>query len=207
MESPYSAPPHVDASRPSLGFPLGTALLLIVIFTLSGVFSCCYHWDKLRSLRRSFADASPADGDDGPRKPVLAQPDLKQNQSLTLPVVMPGEHVPRFLALPCPCQPPRAERIVVETGNRNTQLGTGKFPSFARIGTDRSHRTFVVELILEDTAKDFGISLSEADRFASPRDTNPSLLLLIYGQHLRAALATFSVSPNFSIMRWTFDPR
>ncbi|XP_031110285.1 uncharacterized protein At5g65660 [Ipomoea triloba] len=114
MESPYSAPPHVDASRPSLGFPLGTALLLIVIFTLSGVFSCCYHWDKLRSLRRSFADASPADGDDGPRKPVLAQPDLKQNQSLTLPVVMPGEHVPRFLALPCPCQPPRAERIVVE---------------------------------------------------------------------------------------------
>nr|GMC66241.1 uncharacterized protein At5g65660 [Ipomoea batatas] len=151
MESPYSAPPHVDASRPSLGFPLGTALLLIVIFTLSGVFSCCYHWDKLRSLRRSFADASPADGDDGPRKPVLAQPDLKQNQSLTLPVVMPGEHVPRFLALPCPCQPPRAERIVVE--NRNRQVSS-----------------YVVKLILEDTAKDFGISLSEADRFASPRE-------------------------------------
>lgn len=38
-------------SRPTLGFPLGTALLLIVIFCLSGIFSCCYHWEKLRSLR------------------------------------------------------------------------------------------------------------------------------------------------------------
>lgn len=55
-------------------------------------------------------------------------------------------------------------------------MGTGKFPSFARIGTDRSHRTFVVELILEDTAKDFGISLSEADRFASPRGGLHSLI-------------------------------
>ncbi|GMP27565.1 hypothetical protein CsSME_00003492 [Camellia sinensis var. sinensis] len=62
MESPYYAPPHLDAaaslsssssSRPSIGFPLGTALLLIIIFSLSGVFSCCYHWDKLRSLRQS----------------------------------------------------------------------------------------------------------------------------------------------------------
>lgn len=53
MESPDFSPPHADASRPSLGFPLGTALLLLVIFTLSGIFSCCYHWDKLRSLRRS----------------------------------------------------------------------------------------------------------------------------------------------------------
>ncbi|KAF7829246.1 Hydroxyproline-rich glycoprotein family protein [Senna tora] len=51
MESQDISPPHVDASRPSLGFPLGTALLLIIIFSLSGIFSCCYHWDKLRSLR------------------------------------------------------------------------------------------------------------------------------------------------------------
>ena len=47
---------HTDASRPSLGFPLGTALLLIIIFSLSGIFSCCYHWDKFRSLRQSYAD-------------------------------------------------------------------------------------------------------------------------------------------------------
>ncbi|VFQ75381.1 unnamed protein product [Cuscuta campestris] len=110
MESSYSAPPHAaDASRPSLGFPLGTALLLIVVFTLSGVFSCCYHWDKLRSLRRrSFPD-------DGPHKPTPdSQPDLKVNRSQTLPVVMPGDEVPKFLALPCPRQPPLPEKIVVE---------------------------------------------------------------------------------------------
>ncbi|MCL7044223.1 hypothetical protein MKW94_030371, partial [Papaver nudicaule] len=56
---------HVDASRPSLGFPLGTALLLIIIFSLSGFFSCCYHWEKLRSLRRSFSpDDQHRDEDD-----------------------------------------------------------------------------------------------------------------------------------------------
>uniref|UniRef100_A0A7C8YPP4 Uncharacterized protein n=1 Tax=Opuntia streptacantha TaxID=393608 RepID=A0A7C8YPP4_OPUST len=48
-------PHHSDASRPSLGFPLGTGVLLIVIFSLSGIFSCCYHWDKFRSLRHSFS--------------------------------------------------------------------------------------------------------------------------------------------------------
>lgn len=42
---------HQNVSRPTLGFPLGTALLLIVVFCLSGIFSCCYHWDKLCSLR------------------------------------------------------------------------------------------------------------------------------------------------------------
>lgn len=54
MDSQDMATHHVDASRPALGFPLGTALLLIVIFCLSGIFSCCYHWDKLRALRLAF---------------------------------------------------------------------------------------------------------------------------------------------------------
>lgn len=66
-----------DASRPALGFPLGTALLLLVIFCLSGVFSCCYHWDKLQALRRrrlgrnlsdSDSDSSPDDAIPSPRK-------------------------------------------------------------------------------------------------------------------------------------------
>ncbi|XLR16512.1 hypothetical protein S83_044450 [Arachis hypogaea] len=59
MEGQDLSPPQVDASRPSLGFPLGTALLLIIIFTLSGVFSCCYHWDKFRSFRQSQFPSSP----------------------------------------------------------------------------------------------------------------------------------------------------
>lgn len=56
---PYYAPPqqqHHGSSRPTIGFPLGTALLLIVVFSLSGIFSCCYHWDKLRHLRGEFSD-------------------------------------------------------------------------------------------------------------------------------------------------------
>lgn len=75
METPYYAPPHHDPTRPSLGFPLGTALLLIIVFSLSGIFSCCYHWDKLRSLRRSFSGAGAAaadDDDDSPTKPKPA---------------------------------------------------------------------------------------------------------------------------------------
>ena len=48
--SPSMTLPVEHSSRPTLGFPLGTALLLLVIFALSGMFSCCYHWDKLRSL-------------------------------------------------------------------------------------------------------------------------------------------------------------
>nr|GMD06141.1 hypothetical protein DM860_004915 [Ipomoea batatas] len=39
---------------------------------------------------------------------------FEENQSLTLPVVMSSDHVSRFLALPCPYQPPWAEKIVVE---------------------------------------------------------------------------------------------
>lgn len=70
MASPtyYPSPlHHSDSSRPTLGFPLGTALLLIVIFSLSGIFSCCYHWDKLRHLRGSFMEEDH--DDQSPTKP------------------------------------------------------------------------------------------------------------------------------------------
>lgn len=72
MENSSYAPPRpMDPSRPSIGFPLGTALLLIVIFSLSGVFSCCYHWEKIRSLRRSMSGEPDleADSHDPPSKP------------------------------------------------------------------------------------------------------------------------------------------
>ncbi|KAA8546643.1 hypothetical protein F0562_003126 [Nyssa sinensis] len=116
MESPYYAPPRGDASRPSLGFPLGTALLLIIIFSLSGVFSCCYHWDKLRSFRRSLSDDTDpeADIDRSPSKPKSLHTNSKQNQSQSLPVLMPGDRIPKFIALPCPCEPPRPGKIIVE---------------------------------------------------------------------------------------------
>ncbi|KAJ8544847.1 hypothetical protein K7X08_017430 [Anisodus acutangulus] len=118
MESPqYYAPPQMmdSSSRPSLGFPLGTALLLLVILSLSGVFSCCYHWDKIRSLRpRSLADLE-AGHDPSSLKPKHTHMSEKQNQSQTMSaVLMPGDQVPKFIAMPCPCQPPRPEKVVVE---------------------------------------------------------------------------------------------
>ncbi|KAG2293648.1 hypothetical protein Bca4012_036140 [Brassica carinata] len=114
------SPPHMDASRPSLGFPLGTALLLIIIFSLSGIFSCCYHWDKHRSLRRSLANASghptatSADIESSPFKPRHPFPELKKNQNLSVPVLMPGDNTPKFIALPCPCAPPRGEKLTID---------------------------------------------------------------------------------------------
>ncbi|WJX87753.1 hypothetical protein P8452_69908 [Trifolium repens] len=112
MESQdHYSPSHVDASRPSLGFPLGTALLLIIIFSLSGILSCCYHWDKLRSLRQSFSDSDPQIHSSNKSK--LYSTELKQNRGESYSVMMPGDDVPKFIAMPCPCQPSRPENIVV----------------------------------------------------------------------------------------------
>ncbi|KAL1365460.1 uncharacterized protein At5g65660 isoform X2 [Arachis duranensis] len=102
MEGQDLSPPQVDASRPSLGFPLGTALLLIIIFTLSGVFSCCYHWDKFRSFRQSQFPSSPTKSNLNESK--------KQNREESLPVLMPGDELPKFIAMPCPCQPTRPHK-------------------------------------------------------------------------------------------------
>ncbi|CAJ1940343.1 unnamed protein product [Sphenostylis stenocarpa] len=111
MDSHDLSPPHVDASRPSLGFPLGTALLLILIFTLSGVLSCCYHWDRLRSLRRSFSRSDPQMHSDSTKSKHSME--FRPNRGQSVPVLMPGDDVPKFLAMPCPCQPSRPENIVV----------------------------------------------------------------------------------------------
>ncbi|KAJ0753956.1 hypothetical protein HanPI659440_Chr09g0341631 [Helianthus annuus] len=113
MESPtYYPPPMHHSSRPTLGFPLGTALLLIVIFSLSGIFSCCYHWDKLRHLRGSLSDQEQDDHhstSNSKPKPTYSEKLQKENESL--PVVMPGDRIARFIAMPCPCEPARQEKV------------------------------------------------------------------------------------------------
>lgn len=39
----------------------------------------------------------------------------KQNQISDMPaVLMPGDQVPKFIALPCPCQPPRPDKVLAE---------------------------------------------------------------------------------------------
>ncbi|XP_060195517.1 uncharacterized protein At5g65660-like [Lycium barbarum] len=120
MEHPQYYAPHRtgdSSSRPSLGFPLGTAFLLLVIFSLSGLFSCCYHCNKIRSLRRAFTNGIDLEAGDDPAsfKSKLTYMNEKQNQSHSMPaVLMPGDQVPKFIALPCSCQPPRPENVVVE---------------------------------------------------------------------------------------------
>ncbi|KAK1439059.1 hypothetical protein QVD17_04874 [Tagetes erecta] len=109
VESPsyYESPPqHSDSSRPTLGFPLGTALLLIIIFSLSGFFSCCYHWDKLRHLRGSSQDSTS--------KPNSIVTEKNKAEKESLPVIMPGDRIAKFIALPCPCQPPRIQKFIGE---------------------------------------------------------------------------------------------
>ncbi|KAM0001930.1 hypothetical protein Hdeb2414_s0003g00084641 [Helianthus debilis subsp. tardiflorus] len=115
MESPSYYPPplhHSDSARPTLGFPLGTALLLLVIFSLSGILSCCYHWDKLRHLRASFLGAHHYD--QSPSKPRNTFSETKETEKQSFPVVMPGDRIARFIAMPCPCEPSRQETVVVE---------------------------------------------------------------------------------------------
>ncbi|KAG6645785.1 uncharacterized protein At5g65660-like [Carya illinoinensis] len=129
MESQDISPPHADASRPSLGFPLGTALLLIVIFSLSGIFSCCYHWDRFRSLSESLSHDQDHDADEdieaaSPSKPTCT------NQSQSLPVLMPGDQIPKFIALPSPCKPPRPdhEKAVVAVKVQKPPKPPPRFP-------------------------------------------------------------------------------
>ncbi|GMI67229.1 hypothetical protein like AT5G65660 [Hibiscus trionum] len=124
----------MDAARPSLGFPLGTALLLFVIFSLSGIFSCCYHWDKLKYLRGAFSDAD-ADADDAdieasPSKPKPNDTDVKKNGSQSLPVLMPGDKIPKFIALPCPCEPPREAKVVIEIQKITPKSSTFPVPLY-----------------------------------------------------------------------------
>ncbi|GAB2232028.1 hypothetical protein Droror1_Dr00011049 [Drosera rotundifolia] len=102
-------PMHGDPSRPSLGFPLGTALLLLVIFTLSGVFSCCYHWDRLRAIRGGGASMTESVDEDIESGADATKSYMIGKDQKVPAVIMPGDNVPKFIALPSPCEPPRPE--------------------------------------------------------------------------------------------------
>ncbi|XP_020095186.1 uncharacterized protein At5g65660 [Ananas comosus] len=146
--APMAVAQHAAVTpRPTIGFPLGTALLLIVIFCLSGIFSCCYHWDKLRCLHRAAAAAGGGGGDPddqqqqasiavlpmhglhpsfsfitttttSPSKIPSKKQNHKQERDQSLPVIMPGDQIPKYMAWPCPCQPtynlPTTEKVLKE---------------------------------------------------------------------------------------------
>ncbi|KAJ9186907.1 hypothetical protein P3X46_002425 [Hevea brasiliensis] len=105
-----------ESSRPSIGFPLGLALLLVMLFLMSGFFTCCLHWDKLRSLFGASTEENfhtPQDIEQLPQKPTPHQ-ESKRNKAESLPVLMPGDQVPRFIAMACPCEPPLLEKITIK---------------------------------------------------------------------------------------------
>lgn len=52
------------SNRPIISLPLGLALLLISLFCVSTLLSCCLNWYKLRTLLRSSVDDT--DGRDVP---------------------------------------------------------------------------------------------------------------------------------------------
>uniref|UniRef100_A0A2P2PJZ3 Hydroxyproline-rich glycoprotein family protein n=1 Tax=Rhizophora mucronata TaxID=61149 RepID=A0A2P2PJZ3_RHIMU len=104
-----------ESARPSIGFPLGLSLLLFMLFSMSMLFTCCLHWDKLRSLLGFSSDGDAhvpeADAVHVPQK--SASPRIsKQNPAQSLPVLMPGDQVPKFIAMACPSEPRRLNIIV-----------------------------------------------------------------------------------------------
>ncbi|TVU44213.1 hypothetical protein EJB05_03649 [Eragrostis curvula] len=122
--SPSMMMPIEHSSRPTLGFPLGTALLLLVIFSLSGIFSCCYHWDKLRSLLRLRHPDMLQEGQHAiisisslPDKTTSEHKGEKAGKECGLPVIMPGDKVPKFFARPCP-----HEMCFPEEGKNDVEL-------------------------------------------------------------------------------------
>ncbi|KAJ7958874.1 hydroxyproline-rich glycoprotein family protein [Quillaja saponaria] len=107
--------------RASLSFPLGLALLLALLLGMSAFFCCCLHWDKIRSLLgiQLSGEFSQPDGDHNhitasPHKTLPPLMTMKQNQVQSLPVLMPGDEVPKFIAMACPCQPPVMDKLTIK---------------------------------------------------------------------------------------------
>nr|KYP46252.1 Uncharacterized protein At5g65660 family [Cajanus cajan] len=107
------------SSGVSIGFPLGLALLVVLLLFMCCFFCCCLHWEKLQPM---FPFSGVINTHDPHTPPHLTPPHhkpgfpvlmLKHKGGESLPVLMPGDEVPRFIALACPCQPPTNERITI----------------------------------------------------------------------------------------------
>ncbi|KAK8600964.1 hypothetical protein V6N13_059296 [Hibiscus sabdariffa] len=106
--------------RPSIGFPLGLALLLILLFCISGVLLCYFNWNNLQTLISGLFYDDDDDDDDiesdfQDSSPVMKPKDKIVEQSLA--ILMPGDKAPRFIAMACPCQPLTTEKITITVPN------------------------------------------------------------------------------------------
>ncbi|ESW09664.1 hypothetical protein PHAVU_009G145900 [Phaseolus vulgaris] len=110
------------SSGASIAFPLGLALLVALLLFFCCFFCCCLHWEKLRPFfpfssgiisnhphhTPPYTDTTPP-----PHKPGFPVLMVKQNRGESFPVLMPGDEVPKFIALACPCQPATNESITI----------------------------------------------------------------------------------------------
>ncbi|XP_031279256.1 uncharacterized protein At5g65660-like [Pistacia vera] len=107
-----------SSARPLISFPLGLALLLFILCSMTGFFTCCFFRDKVRSLVR-FRDDDNADEIQTnfdhlrPQKSSPLRRISKQKQAQSLLVSMPGDEIPKFVALACPCKPSIVEKLTV----------------------------------------------------------------------------------------------
>lgn len=95
----FEATSSSDAASPGLSFPLGTALVLFIILAVTAIFSFCYHLEKRR--RNSVATLLPITLPQNPPK-MCPLPPIKMELVPSLPVMMPGEDIPTFIAWQCP---------------------------------------------------------------------------------------------------------
>ncbi|CAK7347313.1 unnamed protein product [Dovyalis caffra] len=87
-----------DPNRPSLGFPIGLVLLLLMLFIMSGLFSCCLHWERVLYLLGATSEDNHSlteeDVENFPQKSPPPRVKSKKSQGQSHPVLMPGDQVP-----------------------------------------------------------------------------------------------------------------
>ncbi|KAJ7569770.1 hypothetical protein O6H91_01G092800 [Diphasiastrum complanatum] len=102
-------PPNSDSqlSTSALGFPFGTALILLIVCGVSMVFLCFYLWKRIRSHTSSSERPAAqvnfeviSEEESLENSIVLAQKYENLKPAVTSPVLMPGNGFPKYFAWP-----------------------------------------------------------------------------------------------------------
>ncbi|GLT93684.1 hypothetical protein SLE2022_114630 [Rubroshorea leprosula] len=118
--SNITSPSNQPSNRPIINLLLGVSLLLISLFCVSTLLSYCLNWLKLRTLLRSSLDDT--DGRDVridfthhlPEEAAdHAEKRIRETEEQSMPVVMPGDRVPKFIAIACPSESPVVRKLTV----------------------------------------------------------------------------------------------
>ncbi|KAK2430101.1 hypothetical protein P8452_43561 [Trifolium repens] len=114
------------ASKITIGLPLGLALLFACLLFICVLFCCLLHWNKLKLLSPYSSEVissqaqTQADLMSSPQKPAFPFVMMKQSYAESLSVLMPGDEIPKFIAMACPCKPPTDESIIIHVHKEET---------------------------------------------------------------------------------------